>query len=198
MAISLNQKRVIVIVLLEVILCSSLGWLGYSELTNNYSNQTNQTPSTESAHSSTDLNQLPDSNLNSSVRLEPMHFLDLRQFRYYESVEIDENTKLLKRNLPLLETSDSLVYVIIYISDVKEEFVYVKDDATGEVEHVFQVYLPSDEVVNQLSFIPHEHFYVSVLHPSVSMIVDKQYLCEIANNPSVYCISIVPRFCQIC
>ena len=83
-------------------------------------------------------------------------------------------------------------YVQVYVSDVKD-IIQPSVDEHGEVVHAIRVYVPSDSVVNQLSEIAHEVFYVSMYTPSILMVVDKEGLQQIANNPAVYCIRILPQ-----
>jgi hypothetical protein len=60
-----------------------------------------------------------------------------------------------------------------------------------------QVHTPAQNVVEQLSGIPHSSFYVSRFSPSIGMTVEKQVLEQIAAVSSVYCIRVIPSMIAV-
>ena len=89
---------------------------------------------------------------------------------------------------------ENRVVVEVYVSDVDDTIQISKDVKTAKTAHVLQMYTAAERAVKQLAEIPNTHFYVSKYFPSICMTVKKQDLQQIANNPSVYCIRVIPPF----
>ncbi len=92
-----------------------------------------------------------------------------------------------------LDLSNGTLYVEVFVLDVVDSLQFSRDIKTGKIEHSFQVYTASESVVKQLSEIPNTYFYVFKYRPAIGMIVEKQVLQQVASNPSVYCIRIIPQ-----
>ena len=128
--------------------------------------------------------------------------IDVRQMPFFDGMKarndeyaatLDWIMKVHPADIPVLDTDDETVYIEVYVSDVDDTIQLSKDQRTGKTEHVFNVYRASENAIKQLSEVPNKYFYVTKFNPSIGMIVEKQYLQQIANNPSVYCIRVIPK-----
>ncbi len=105
---------------------------------------------------------------------------------------INWTSKIFPTDQPYLETVKQSVCVEVYVSNVDCTIQLSTDFRTGKTEKCFQVFRPAEQTVKQLAEIPNSHFYVSKFTPSICMTVEKQVLQQIAGNPSVYCIRVIP------
>lgn len=122
-----------------------------------------------------------------------MTFLNEMKTRIVEyNAKEDWTLKVSPQDIQLLESADETVYIEVWVSDVDETIQLSGDLKTGKIEHLFQVYRASERVAEQLSQIPNSHFYESRFSPSIGMTIKKQALQQIASNPSVYCIRVIP------
>jgi len=143
------------------------------------------------------LNQLG----TAAVASEQTKTIDVRQMTFFDEMKTrnaeyvtsaDWTLKVAPSDMPYLDSANDTVYAEIYVSDVDDTLQNAVDNKTGEIKHTLRVYTATEQAVNQLAEIPNTHFYVSMYSPSVCMTVQKQALQQIAKNPSVYCIRIIP------
>ncbi len=128
--------------------------------------------------------------------------IDVRQMTFFEEMKTrnveylaakqDWTLKVAPQDTQYLNSAEDTFYVEVYVSEVKDRLQTAVDVQTGKTEHIFRVYTASEEAIEQLKQIPNTHFYASMFTPSVGMTVLKQDLQQIASNPSVYCINVLP------
>ena len=136
-----------------------------------------------------------------AVASEQPKTIDVRQMTFFDEMKTrnaeyaakpDWTLKVAPSDIQYLDSANETVYVEVYVSDVDDTLQTSNDIKTGEIKHTYQVYTAAEQAVKQLAEIPNTHFYVSKFSPSIGMTVQKQALQQIANNPSVYCIRIIP------
>jgi len=122
-----------------------------------------------------------------------MPYLDQMQPRLsWYNLTGDWKIKICPGDEVYLQSAESTVYIEVYVSDVEDTTRESIDIQTNETANVYRVYVPTEQVVAQLSAIPHTTFYASWLSPSICLTVEKTTLEQVAQIPSVYCIRIIP------
>lgn len=111
-------------------------------------------------------------------------------------VEFEQEDNWTKKIFPMDEeyfnSAKDTVYIEVFVSDVEETIQLSKDCITEKTQSVFKVYRATQKTVEQLSAIPNEYFRVSLFSPRICMRVEKEVLQQIANQPQVYCIRVIP------
>jgi hypothetical protein len=136
-----------------------------------------------------------------AITSEQPSIVDARQMPFFNQMgtrlaeynqKADWTKKIFPTDEPYLDSADQTVYVEVYVSDIDDIIQLSEDCKTGKTENVFKVYRATERTVKQLSEIPHKYFYVSKFSPSICMTVEKEALQQIANQPPVYCIRVIP------
>ncbi len=123
-----------------------------------------------------------------SVSEEENQTIDLRQLPYYEAMKNYPDSKIWFMDKGNLEAANQIMTILVYVSDVE----------VTKCGNNSYYYLPSGRVVTQLSTIPHGACFVSPFLPEIVMELDKLSLKQVIDNPSVYCIRVLPEFSYTC
>lgn len=126
--------------------------------------------------------------------------IDVREMTFFDEMEArnaeyaeksDWTLKISPLDTQYYKSTNETVYAEIYVSDTDDRLQFCSD-FTGKTKNTFRVYTASEQAVKQMSEIPNTYFYASRFSPSICMTVPKQALQQIAANPLVYCIRIIP------
>lgn len=127
--------------------------------------------------------------------------IDIRQLNFFNDMRLRNSEYAQKKDWTLKispldinyydNAIEKKLYVEVYVSDIEEKYVNT-ESLFGEAKNTYRVYTASDDIIKQMKQIPNDHFYASKFSPSVCMTVIKHTLQEIANNPCVYCIRVIP------
>jgi hypothetical protein len=139
--------------------------------------------------------------VTSLISSEDINVIDTRQLTFFNEMltrnaeyklNADWTLKVFPADLEYLKTDTEEVYIEVYVTDTVDKLQTSHDRKTGAITNTFEVFTASENAVTKLSQIPHSYFYASMFSPSVGMTIQKQDLSQIANDPSVYCIRIIP------